>query len=189
MILILDNGSTVLSERGTADLLGMNHKALQNVATTGIPKRLKPFINNDFSVATTLVEVTAKNSPHKGRTIVVYDSKFIESLMRAYVMAIGHNVLQKNQMHIGRRCAILQSALVYSALKTAIKQACGLTPNIQKIAQKSYTDVVKLLKNFNFICSIEGDIATKKDIAKFTELPISTINYYLKTHNDAINAI
>jgi len=73
-------------------------------------------------VATTLVEVTVKNSPHKDRTIVVYYSKFIESLMRAYVMIIGHNVLQKNQIHIGRRCAILQSALVCSVLKTAIQQ-------------------------------------------------------------------
>jgi len=48
----------------------------------------------------------------------------------------------------------------------------------------SYTNVIKLLKDFNFSCSIQGDIATKKDIAKFTELPISTINYYLKNHTD-----
>ena len=43
-----------------------------------------------------------------------------------------------------------------------------------------------MLKYFNFTCSVEGDIATKKDIAKFTELPISTINYYLKNHTNTI---
>lgn len=50
---VLDDGTAVMSERGTADFLGMNHKALQDVATTGIPKTLKPFIDNGLSVATT----------------------------------------------------------------------------------------------------------------------------------------
>ncbi|MDM8564483.1 hypothetical protein QUF74_02410 [Candidatus Halobeggiatoa sp. HSG11] len=99
---VLSDNTACLSERGTAKLLGMSHTALQNVATTGLPKTLKPLIDKDFSVATTLVNVTANNSPHKGRKITVYDSKFVESLMRAYVMAIGHNVLQKNQIKIGR---------------------------------------------------------------------------------------
>ncbi len=60
--------------------------------------------------------LNSDNSPHKGRKITVYNSKFVESLMRAYVMAIGHNVLQKNQMKIGQRYAILQSALVQSPI-------------------------------------------------------------------------
>ena len=158
----------------------MNHKALQNVATTGIPKRLKPFINNDFSVATTLVKVTAKNSPHKGRKIIVYDSNFVESLIRAYVMAIGHNVLQKNQMHIGRRCAILQSALVCSALKAAIQQACGITPNIQQTVQEQ---CIKLMKQFGLKASFPEEIYTKKDITNFLDKPASTLNNYLKKHN------
>jgi hypothetical protein len=47
----------------------MRHRALQSVATTGLSNTLKSLINKDFSVATTLVKVTAKNSPHKGRNI------------------------------------------------------------------------------------------------------------------------
>ena len=62
---VLSDGSACLSERGTADLLGMKHPALRNMVTTGVPKTLKPFINNDFSMVTTLVEVTANNSPYK----------------------------------------------------------------------------------------------------------------------------
>ncbi|MDM8569723.1 hypothetical protein QUF50_09480, partial [Thiotrichales bacterium HSG1] len=66
----------------------MHHKSLQSVAVTGVPKTLKPFIDNDFNVAVTLVEVTAKTSPHKGRKISVYDSKFVESLIRAYACSL-----------------------------------------------------------------------------------------------------
>jgi predicted oxidoreductase len=106
---VLDDDTAVMSERGTADLLGMNHKALQGMATTGIPKRLKPFIDKDFIMATTLVKVTAKGSPYEGRQIVVYNSNIIETIIRAYVMAAGHNTLQKNQLHIGKRCSILAS--------------------------------------------------------------------------------
>ncbi len=61
-VYVLNNGVPVMSERGTADLLGMSHTALQNMATTGLPKTLKPFINKDFNMATTLVMVTAKGS-------------------------------------------------------------------------------------------------------------------------------
>ncbi len=50
---------------------------------------------------------TAKNSPYVGRNIVVYDSKIIEMIISAYVIASGNNSLQKNQFHIGKRCAIL----------------------------------------------------------------------------------
>ncbi|NUM36122.1 MAG: hypothetical protein HUU50_16395 [Candidatus Brocadiae bacterium] len=62
----------------------MAHTALQSMATTGIKKTLKNFIDKELSVATTLVKVTATNSPHKGRDIVVYTSKIIEALIRAY---------------------------------------------------------------------------------------------------------
>ena len=92
-------------------------------------------------------------------------------------------------MSIGERCVILSTSLIDTTIYTAIQQACGLNPNIQKIAQNTYTDVAKLLKYFNFNCSIEGDIATKKDIAQFTDLSISTINYYLKNHTDTIDTI
>ena len=70
------------------------------------PKTLKPFVDKGLSVETTLVEVVAKNSPHKGRKIVVYNSNIIETIIHAYVMAAGHNTLQKNQLHIGKRFSI-----------------------------------------------------------------------------------
>ncbi len=68
---VLDDGTPVMSERGTADLLGMKQSSLQNVTVTGVPKTLKPFIRKDFNMTVTLVEVAAKNSPHKGRKITV----------------------------------------------------------------------------------------------------------------------
>ena len=57
---VLDDGTAVMSERGTADLLGMDHKALERMGTTWLPKVLKPFIRNDFSMGTTLIKVIAK---------------------------------------------------------------------------------------------------------------------------------
>ena len=98
-VYVLNDDTPVMSERGLAKLLEIRHSALQSVATTGLPKTLKPFIDKDFSVATTLVKVTAKNSPHQGRDIVVYSSTVVSTIIRAYAMAIGHNALQKNQMH------------------------------------------------------------------------------------------
>jgi len=186
---VLDDGTAVMSERGTADLLGMAHSSLQNVAVTGVPKTLKPFIDKGLSVAVTLVKVTAKNSPHKSRKIAVYSSRFIEAIMRAYAMAVGNNVLQKNQMHIGRRCVLLQSALVSTALEVAIKQACGISPNIQKTAQQHYTDAVKLIKDHGFTCSAPNDIAIKKDIVKFLDIPESTLNSFLRKHQHEIEPI
>ena len=186
---VLSDGTACLSERGTADLLGMKQASLQSMTVNWPPKTLKPFVNKGWSMTVNSIKVIAKNSPYKGRKIMVYSAETIGMLISTYALALAHFGLKKSQTHIGTRCVILLEALVKTALESAIKQACGLNPNIQKIAKKSYTDVVKLLKDLNFICSIEGDIATKKDIAKFTKLPISTINYYLKTHTDAINTI
>ena len=50
---VLDDGTAVMSERGTADLLGMDQMALNRMKTTWPPKVLKPFISNDFSMKTT----------------------------------------------------------------------------------------------------------------------------------------
>ncbi len=82
-------------------------------------------------------------------------------------MASGHNILQKNQLHIGKRCSILVCSLTRTALETAIKQACGLNPNIQATTQKTYADVAKLMKDTGFNCSIDGGIATKKDMVNY----------------------
>jgi hypothetical protein len=45
----------VLSERGTADLLGMKHVSLRNMVATWSSKTLKPFINKDLNMVATLV--------------------------------------------------------------------------------------------------------------------------------------
>ncbi len=186
---VLDDDTAVMSERGTANLLGMANTALQNMATTGVPKSLKPFIDKGFSMTTTLIKVTAKNSHYKGRKIVVYDSNSIEAILRAYVMAVGQNALQKNQMHIGRRCVLLFCSLAKTALDVAIKEACGLSPNIQQTAQKNYIDAVKLIKDFGFTCSVDNDIAIKKDITQFLEVPESTLNSFLRKHKNDIQPI
>jgi len=178
---ILSDGSACLSERGTADFLNMDHVSLKRMVATWPPKVLKPFIYKDQTMVATLVKVTAKNSPYMGRNIVVYNSKMIETIISAYVIASGHNALQKNQFHIGRRCAILQSALVCSALKTAIQQACGLTPNIQQTVQEQ---CIILMKQYGLKTSFpEEALYTKKDIINFLEKPPSTLNSYLKTHD------
>ena len=126
--------------------------------------------------------MVAKNSPHKGRYITVYDSQFIESLMRTYALAFAHGKLRLNQKHIGQRCIFLLAALVRTALETAIKQACGLPVNIQQTAQKHCTDVIQLLKESGFVASINGEIASKRDIFEFMQIPRSTVDSYIRSH-------
>ena len=186
---VLDDDTAVMSERGTADLLGMKHASLQSVAVNWPPKTLKSFIDKDFSVAVKSVEVTADNNPHKGRRINVYDTSFIESFIRGYALAFANETLRPNQKHIGKRCSILACALIKTVLDTAIKQACGLSPNIQQTAQKNYIDAVKLIKDFGFTCSAPDEIAIKKDIAQFLDVPEGTLNSFLRKHKSDIQPI
>ena len=186
---VLDDDTAVMSERGTADLLGIHHKSLQSVAANWPTKTLKPFIGNGLSVAVNSVKVTAKENPHKGRNITVYKTSFIESFIRGYALALAHDALRENQKHIGKRCVILQSSLVQTALEVAIKQACGLSPNIQQTAQKNYIDAVKLIKDFGFTCTAPDDIAIKKDITQFLDVPESTLNSFLRKHKGEIEPL
>jgi len=186
---VLDDGMACLSERGTADLLGMNQMALNRVKTTWPLKTLKPFVDEGLIVKTTLVKVVAENSPHKGRNIVVYSSDIIEAIMRAYAMAEGNNALQKNQMHIGRHCVILVCTLARTALEVAIKEACGLPSNIQATAQKNYTDIVELMKESGLKCSVSDEIAIKTDITHFLDIPLSTLNGFLSKRRNEIKPI
>jgi very-short-patch-repair endonuclease len=186
---VLDDGTAVLSERGTAVLLGVDHKHLNRMGTNWPPKTLKPFIDEGWSMGTNSVEVVAKNSSYQGRKISVYDSSAIENLIRAYVLALAYNKLRKNQKHIGERCAILQSALIRSALEVAIKEACGLPANIQATAQKHYTDIVKLMKESGLKCSVNDNIAIKTDITEFLDIPLSTLNSHLSKHRNEIKPI
>ncbi len=97
---VLDDDTAVMSERGTAELLGMNQMALNRMKTNWPPKTLKPFIDEGLSVKTNSVKVVAENSPHKGRNIVVYDSNIIENLIRGYSLALASHSLKTNQRHM-----------------------------------------------------------------------------------------
>ncbi len=135
---VLDDQTAVMSERGTADLLGVDQRLLNRMRTNWPPKSLETFIDKGLTMRTNLVEVVAPQSPYAGRKIVTYDSSIIETLIRSYVLAFANRQLRENQRHIGERCAILLTALVRTALDAAIKEACGFIPDIQKTAQKNY---------------------------------------------------
>jgi very-short-patch-repair endonuclease len=186
---VLDDDTAVMGIIGTAELLSVHYKVLQNIATKGIPKVLEPFIDQGLNIATKTITVVAQNSHQKGREINVYDSLFIESLIRAYAFALASDKLRKAQYHIGKRCVFLMGSLVRTALDVAIKQACGLSPNIQQTAQKNYIDAVKLIKDFGFNCSVSDDIAIKKDITQFLNVPESTLNSFLRKHQTDIKPI
>ncbi len=186
---VLDDGTAVMSERGTAELLGMDHAPLKRMVLNWPSKTLKPFVDEDLGMVPKSIEVVANNSPYQGRKINVYTTPIIESLIRGYALGLAHDALRQNQKHIGKRCVILQSSLVRTALDAAVKQACGLSPNIQQIAQRNYIDAVKLIQEVGFTCSVNNKIATKKDIVKFLDIPESTLNSYLRKHKDDIKPI
>jgi len=186
---VLDDDTSVVSLRGTAKLLSMYHKPLQDMATKGVPKSLKPFWDKGLNMATKTIMVVAKNSHYKGRNVEVFDSAIIESLIRAYTFAFASDKLRDAQKHIGKRCAMLSASLVRTALDTAIKQACGLSPNIQQTAQQNYIDAVKLIKDFGFTGSVGDEIAIKKDISQFLDVPESTLNSFLRKHKSDIQPI
>jgi len=139
---------------------------------------------------TNLVKVTAENSPYQGRNIVTYAVETIETLIAGYAFALAHRALRENQRHIGERCTILAASLIRTALNAAIREACGLSPNVQKTAQQHYIDATKLIHEAGFVCSVKDHhIATKKDISQFLGIPLSTLNGFLRKHRDHIKPI
>jgi very-short-patch-repair endonuclease len=187
---VLDDGTPVMSLRGTADLLGMDHKTLKAVGGNSPPKTLKPFVTKGWSVGGNFVKVTSKTSPHCGREIEVYTTKIIRLLIHTYASAFINDGLRKNQKHIGKRAINLSISLVDTALDAVIIEACGLPVNIQAVAKDKYTDIVELLKESNFHCSVKGkDIAIKTDISEFLDVPLNTLNSYLGKHKDVIKPI
>ena len=94
---VLDDNTPVMSLRGTADLLGMDHKTLKAVGGNLPPKTLKPFVDKGWSVGGNFVEVTTKSSPHCGRKIEVYTTKTIRLLIHTYASAFVNSGLRKNQ--------------------------------------------------------------------------------------------
>jgi len=58
-----------LSERDTADLLGVEQKLLNRMGTNWPPKTLKPFVDKGLIVAAKLIYVVAKKTPVLGTRI------------------------------------------------------------------------------------------------------------------------
>lgn len=183
---VLDDDTAVLSEHGTADLLGIRHRALQVMSANWPPVFLQPFVENENPVAGNLVEVATPKSPHCGRKIVVYTSGAVETLIRAYALALTHGNLRQNQVHIGKRAVVLLSTLVRTALEMAIKEACGIRPQVQATIQHNLVDVIATMQELGFRCSVNDEIATKKDMARFFEVPETTLNYFLTKYNQDI---
>lgn len=186
---ILDDHTTAISILGVSDLLSIQRRALQNMTTKGMPKSLKAFWNIDWNMDTKTVLVTAENSHFRGREVLVFDSSVIEHLIRAYAFALAGDKLRENQKHIGKRCVFLMGTLVKTALDCAIKEACGFVPQIQKTAQQNYANAISLLYNFGLKCSVDNDIATKKDILEFLKVPAGTLNSFLYKHSSEIAPI
>jgi len=178
-----------MSERGFAKVLGMKQASLQGMANNGLPKMLKPFVDEGFRLKTHLVKVTAKNSPYKGRNIVAYTSETIEAIIRAYAIALVNEALRTNQRHIGVRCLTLICAFILTSLEAAIKEACGLPVDVLKTAQQHYLSAVTLLKAQGFTFSVANDIATKKDLLKHFGVTTSKLESFLKKSRDEIVAI
>ena len=147
---VLDDSTAVMSERGTASLLDMDQKTLRAMRGNWPPKTLLSFAGRASIMRGNFVEVIAEGSPYYGRKIVVYTSETIEALIRTYALAFINDGLRKNQIHIGKRSVSLSISLVRTVLDASIKEACGLFPNIQQIAQGNYIDAVKLIQEFGF---------------------------------------
>ena len=109
-----------MSERRTADLLGIDKKLLNSIRENWPPETIKPFIIQSSFVIYEPIKVTAKNSSHKGKKIVVYDIQFIESFITGY--AFASNELKPDQIHIGERCISLQSTLISNVLGNSIQE-------------------------------------------------------------------
>jgi hypothetical protein len=136
-----------------------------------------------------LVKVVAENSHHKGRKIVVYSAETIETLIFAYAMALAHRMLRENQRHIGERYVILMRSLVRAALDAAIREACGLSINIQKTVQQNFVDAVKLTHDLGLKCSVGDNIATKKDLIEFLGITMGKLNGHLRKRRNDITLI
>jgi len=188
-VYIANNGEALMSERGFAKLLGMKQASLQNMANNGLPKILKPFVDEGWTFQTHLVKVTAKDSPYKGRNIVAYSSDTIETFIHAYALALVNEALRTNQQHIGVRCMTLICAFILTSLESAIKEACGLPVDVLKTAQQHYLYAVTLLRAQGFIFSVANDIATKKDLSKHLGVTVSKLNDFLKKSRDEIAPI
>ena len=144
-VYVLSDEQTVFSERGAADLLGIDQKRLNRMRSNWPPKTLESFVDKGWSMAVNSVKVVADNCPHKNREITMYSSKSIETITRAYALAAANGALRDNQKHIGERCLKLVCALLKSSTKAIIQQVCNFTPEAQPNIQHTNQDVAKAI--------------------------------------------
>ena len=186
---VLSDGTPCLSERGTAYLLGFSTPSvLERVYSNLWPKELIAFISEGFECTQTVVKVIA-NCPHKGSNIRVCDARTINTIARAYSRAYLKGKLRKNQIHIGLHCATLRDAMADIALEQMIYEACGYESqkNLPQRIEQSYIDAVDILQELGFACALPNFIATKQDITNFLKIPESTLNNFLRKHQDEIH--
>jgi hypothetical protein len=121
---ILDDDTAVMTQQGTADLLGMDPILLSNVSSIS-------------------VEVVAENSPDKGKKIVVYTIATIETLISTYASAFVNDTSGKKpkSKKVSKQPTMaIQSSLVRSVLGAAIQEACGLQKKpFQAAVRKHFT--------------------------------------------------
>lgn len=120
---VLEDGQSVMSERGLATMLEMHHKSLQTMAVNWPQKNLESFCDKDKSMSVTFAFITAEKSPYKNQSIVVYDASIIEEIIRVYALAYSSGALRENQIHIGKRASMLVQILVRTALHIHIEHA------------------------------------------------------------------
>ncbi len=95
---ILDDNTSVLSERGTTNLLDMDHVTFRIMVEKWPPISLKSFTDKDYIMVENLVEVAAPKSRYYGRNIVVYTTMDIETIIRAYATAFVEKGFYKNSL-------------------------------------------------------------------------------------------
>ncbi len=60
---------------------------------------------------------------------------------------------------------------------------------LQQTAKTAYIDAVKMIQEAGFKCSVPNNIAIKKDIAQFLDIPESTLDSFLRKHKTDIKPI
>ena len=105
---ILSDESSVMSERGAANLLGIHHKALQNIIVRGIPKSLKPFWNKDLIVATNNLPKSPNPPTNKGLVVATNHSKSPKTSTNEGAIIRGNivKVVATNSPHCGREIVV-----------------------------------------------------------------------------------
>ena len=82
----------------------------------------------------------------------------------------------------------MRNALADVALEQVIYDVCGYTSDktLPSRIDRAYEDAIELIQKSGFTYSIGNDIATKQDITTFLKIPESTLNNFLRKHQDEI---